>query len=94
MTTARWKYFSVVLKITKIKKKEVSLALKEEITSVFEALLDELDDLVEVEGNVGLWDVQQLQPFVLDPKRPDQRQQSHMEKKQQYPCPTASALCT
>ena len=84
----------VVLKITKIKKKEVSLALKEEITSVFEALLDELDDLVEVEGNVGLWDVQQLQPFILDPKRPDQCQQSHMKKKQQHPCPTASALCT
>ena len=63
----------VVLKITKIKKKEVSLALKEEITSVFEALLNELDDLVEVESNVCLWDVQQLQPFVLDPKRPDQQ---------------------
>ena len=45
-----------------------------EVTSIFKALLNELDDLVEVESNVCLWDVQQLQPFVLDPKRPDQQQ--------------------
>ena len=44
-----------------------------EVTSIFKALLNELDDLVEVESNVCLRDVQQLQPFVLDPKRPDRQ---------------------
>ena len=39
-------------------------------TSIFQPLLDELDDLVKMEGNICLWHIQQLQPLVLDPKRP------------------------
>ena len=40
-------------------------------TSIFQPLLDELDDLVKMEGNICLWHIQQLQPLVLDPKRPE-----------------------
>ena len=58
------------MRVLKNEKNVTSWGLKEEITSVFEALLNELNDLIEVESNVCLGDVQQLQPFVLDPKRP------------------------